>query len=454
MKRILKVLIIIFALAMVCMAFASCSKKSKKLPDFVNRYDLPELTYGTEVCAFNSSGSTDVKRYSDISLDNFNAYKNTLCNGGFNIYDENVIENNHFVTLISDTLSVHLSWFSSTRTMRLICERKGVLCPITDNCQTIVTPLLTGFKGDTSVAYEGMGYIIRLSDGSFCIIDGGMGDPNHVDSNNIMAILNEQKPEGVEKPVISAWIFTHLHGDHIGSFNCFSLDHHDDIVLEKLIYNFPREEEIELSDSKYMLDNSIYRWNQFKKNLTNFYANVPVIKVHTGDKFQVRDAQFEVLFTLEDLYPHTILDGLGMNESSLLLKMTLAGQTYLWTGDFGSLGNDLVLSEYTSETLSSDFLQLAHHGINGSVEMYTAVNPTYALLPLWNRMEDGGSSIDNMLKSQQNQWLVNSPKMKQMIITACGTWTIALPYTPNLERVERIPTINTVYPKYPQLLGE
>ena len=69
-------------------------------------------------------------------------------------------------------------------------------------------------------------------------------------------------------------------------------------------------------------------------------------------------------------------------------------------------------------------------------------------------MEDGGSSIDNMLKSQQNQWLVNSPKMKQMIITACGTWTIALPYTPNLERVERIPTINTVYPKYPQLLGE
>ena len=68
MKRILKVLIIICALAMVCMAFASCSKKSKKLPDFVNRYDLPELTYGTEVCAFNSSGSTDVKRYSDISL--------------------------------------------------------------------------------------------------------------------------------------------------------------------------------------------------------------------------------------------------------------------------------------------------------------------------------------------------------------------------------------------------
>ena len=455
MKRLLKVLVIICTLAMVCMVFASCSKKSKKLPDFVDRYDLPEFTYGTQVCAFNSSGSTDVKRYSDTSLEDFNAYKNVLCTNEFSIYDENVIDNNHFVTLISDFLSVHLSWFSSPRTMRVICENKGDLCPLTDNCQTRVTPLLTGFKGDTSVAYEGMGYIIRLSDGSFCIIDSGMGDPNHIDSNNIMAILNEQKPEGVEKPVVAAWIFTHLHGDHVGSFNCFSLDHHDDIVLERLVYNFPREEEIELSDSVYMLDNSIYRWNQFKKNLNDFYSDVPVLKVHTGDRFQVRDAHFEVLFTLEDLYPQSILNGLGMNESSVLYKMTLAGQTFLWTGDFGTLANDLVLAEYSSETFSSDFLQLAHHGINGSVDLYSKVNPIYTLLPLWNRIEsDGGTSIENMLKSEQNQWLVNSSKMKQMIITACGTWTISLPYNPNLDSVERIPTINTIYPKYPQLLGE
>lgn len=32
-----------------------------------------------------------------------------------------------------------------------------------------------------------------------------------------MAILNAQKPEGTEKPVIAAWVFTHLHGDHIGA---------------------------------------------------------------------------------------------------------------------------------------------------------------------------------------------------------------------------------------------
>ena len=54
--------------------------------------------------------------------------------------------------------------------------------------------------------------------------------------------------------------------------------------------------------------------------LEDFYADVPVLKVHTGNRFEVRNASFEVLFTLEDLYPSTILNG-GMNESSLLLKM-------------------------------------------------------------------------------------------------------------------------------------
>ena len=409
-------------------------------------YGLPALEEGEKTGVYRSSGSTEIVRYENVSANGFKTCRDTLLGQGFTVYDEHGIEDNLFATLISDTLTVNLSWFSGTRTMRIVAEERGALCPLTDESERVCEPLLTGMQGETVVAEEGMGYIIRLADGSFCIIDGGMGDPDHVDSDKLMGILNAQKPEGADKPVIAAWIFTHLHGDHVGVFNCFSLDHHNDVVLEKLIFNFPKEEEVAASDSPYMLDDTIYRYTQFKKNLASLYADVPVVKVHTGNRFAVRDAMFEVLFTLDDLYPASILNG-GMNESSLLLKMTLEGQTFLWTGDFGFTATDLVLAEY-GDTLKCDFLQMAHHGMNGTKEFYSRVDPTYALLPVWH----GG--LGDMLKNKQNLWLVFSPKMKQMIVTGCGTWTIRLPYKPAFGTYMRIPTEKTVYPAYPALLGE
>ena len=410
-------------------------------------YGLPSFDAGEKIGIFLSSDSTEILRYEKTSADDFCAYLDKLRAAGFQVYDEHETENNLFATLVNDTLSVNLSRFDRTQTMRIVAEKRSTLCPLTDEYKPVCESLLTGMKGETVVAAEGMGYIIRLADGSFCIIDGGMGDPDHVDSDKLMGILNAQKPEGTEKPVIAAWIFSHLHGDHVGVFNCFSIDHHDDVVLEKLIYNFPKEEETAASNSPYMLDDSIYRWTQFKKCLTDYYADVPILKVHTGNRFQVRNAAFEVLFTLDDLYPASILNGNGMNECSLLLKMTMEGQTFLWTGDFGFIANDLVLMEY-DKTLACDFLQLAHHGMNGTVELYAHANPKYALLPVWN----GG--LADMLKKSQNRLLVFSPGMKQMIVTGCGTWTIRLPYNPAFGSYRRIPSDKTVYPSYPVLLGE
>ena len=420
--------------------------------DVFGTYDLPVFTAGIRKGAYESAGGTLIARYELVKEKDFDNYVNAMKQAGFAVYDENTIEDNRFANLTDEDTTVTVSWFkgqaksAKTGTLRIIAEPKGALCPLTDPCEETYDTLLTGMKGETVVAAEGMGYIIRLADGSFCIIDGGMGDPDHVDSDRLMNILLAQKPENVEKPVIAAWIFSHLHGDHIGVFNCFSLDHHDDVEIERFYFNFPKEEETAASDSPYMLDDTIYRYTQFKKNLAAFYADVPVVKLHSGNRFAVRNASFETLYAYDDLYPKTILDG-GMNECSLLLKMTVGGQTTLWTGDFAFNATDLVLSEY-DEALAADILQLAHHGMNGTEALYAKVNPTYALLPVW----EGGLAM--MLEKEQNQWLVNSPKMKQLIATCCGTWTIRLPYDPVPGTFERIPTENTVYPAYPALLGE
>ena len=411
------------------------------------RYGVPVPKAGVPAGTFESSGGSLIGRYEQTSEADFSAYCAALQNDGFAVYSENTIEGNRFVTLYKGDTAVYVSWFSRTGTMRVIAEPRGEFCPLTDPYEEICDTLLTGMKGETVVAAEGMGFIIRLADGSFCIIDGGMGDPDHVDSDKLMGILNAQKPEGTDKPVIAAWIFTHLHGDHVGVFNCFSLDHHDDVIIERLYFNFPKEEEIAASDSPYMLDDTIYRFTQFRKNLADFYADVPVVKLHSGNRFAVRNAQFEVLYAYDDLYPQTILDG-GMNENSLLLKMTVDGQTVLWTGDFAFLATDLVLREYDT-ALKADILQMAHHGWNGTASLYAAIDPTYAILPISFSVD-----MDEMLAIEPNAWLKNSPHMQNMIVTFHGTWTLRLPFAPTPGSLERIPSADTVYPEYPTLLGE
>jgi glyoxylase-like metal-dependent hydrolase (beta-lactamase superfamily II) len=414
---------------------------------FDSRYPVPAPATGEPAGVYESAGGTVIARYEQTAAADFENYLALLRGAGFTVYDEYRIEDNRFASLVMGDIAAFVSRFSRTGTLRVIAEPKGALCPLADPCEAVCDTLLTGMKGETVVAGEGMGFIIRLADGSFCIIDGGMGDPDHVDSDKLMGILNAQKPAGTEKPVIAAWIFTHLHGDHIGVFNCFSLDHHDDIVLERLYYNFPKEEETALSDSPYMLDNTIYRYTQFKRNLADFYPDVPVVKPHSGCRFAVRNAEFEVLYAYDDLYPQTILDG-GMNECSLLLKMTVGGQSVLWTGDFAFLASDLVVREYET-ALRADILQMAHHGWNGTEALYAAVDPAFAILPVSFPVD-----MESMLSSPANAWLKNSPDLRQMIATFCGTWTLRLPYDPAPGTFERIPTAGTAYPAYPALLGE
>ena len=449
MRKLFLRLTAVMGIAAFAAGLFGCAKRpSEPLAPQIDAFscDIPVPQTAQKLKIYESAGGTEIGRCDNAAKSDYSAFASALQNAGFSDYDKNEIDGNCFSSFVKDDIAVYLSWFARTGTLRVIAEPKGELPPLKDPYEEKCDTLLTGMKGETVVAAEGMGYIVRLADGSFVIIDGGMGDPDHVDSDKLMGILNAQKPADAEKPVIAAWIFTHLHGDHIGVFNCFSLDHHDDVTIERFYFNFPTEEQTAASDSPYMLDDTIYRYTQFKKNLSDFYADVPVVKPHSGCRFAVRNALFEVLYAYDDLYPKTILNG-GMNECSMLFKMTVAGQTVLWTGDFAFNAADLVLSEYT-DALHADFLQLAHHGINGTVALYSAVDPTYALLPVW----EGG--LSEMLGKDQNRWLTDSENMKQLIATCCGTWTIRLPYDPVPGTFERIPTDETVYPAYPALLGE
>ena len=90
------------------------------------------------------------------------------------------------------------------------------------------------------------------------------------------------------------------------------------------------------------------------------FKGAQLIKPHTGQSISIRNAVIDVLFTHEDLYPNAVgVDTL--NNTSTVLRMSIAGQTILITGDAEVTANNSLCRMY-KEYLKSDILQVPHHG--------------------------------------------------------------------------------------------
>ena len=383
-----------------------------------------------------------IKMVESATLQDYKSYVAELINSGFEKYSENQIDTSYFVSLTNSTTFVSVSFASGNSKLKVVSEPLGDLYPRKqDNKYTNkgMQSLFTGLKNQNRPIYAGMGFIIRLSDGRFIVIDGGAGDYNHLDSNNMLNVLKEQSPAGTEKPVIAAWIFTHAHDDHIGAFNAFTADHADKVVIESFYYNFPSERIIGdktagLSHDEY------YSYTNFLRCVKK-YPGAKFIRPHSGEKYYIANAIIDMLFTYEDLYPLDFENGtLGdFNATSLIFKIHIGGQDMMITGD---ATNDAMffLTDNFKNTIQCDILQMSHHGQFGTRRFYSLVNPAYALLPITHVDTNRVTSTD------ANRWLISSEKVRQIIAFWGGNVTIPLPYNPTDDQIyDRIPTRNTVY---------
>ncbi|MBR5222650.1 MAG: hypothetical protein IKV81_00590 [Clostridia bacterium] len=416
--------------------------------------DLPKFEYGKGTTQTFKQDDRYISRATNTTADDYNKYLNDLIKKGFTKYSDNKIGSNLFTTLVNQVTIVTISFMQKDAVTTVIAEPKTYLYPRKQDNKyqsKEIQPVLTGINGVTTVVDYGLGLVIRLDDGSFIIIDGGLSDPNHVDSTKLLNILKEQSPSGTKKPVIAAWIFTHCHGDHMGLFNTFSIDYRDKVVIESFYCNFPTETGIKKTDD-YMFDDTIYRYNQFKKAMTQYYPNVPKIRTYTGDKYYIRNAVIEILFSYENLFPSNFDNGdfEDLNAASLIFTVDVGGQSIMVTGDVENSGMKFAARNYGSY-LKSDILQMSHHGWNSEVSFYSAVDPTYALLPV------NFKSFEYLFTNTGypgNQWLVNSPNLRQVIEFSKYTVSIPLPYNPSDDVIQKIPNTATKYPVYPTLKVE
>lgn len=226
-------------------------------------------------------------------------------------------------------------------------------------------PLLTQIKNRYYSLDCGMGYLLRMTDGRFVIIDGGLNESG--EAEHLYSLLCEQNDTDAS-PVIAAWFFSHPHEDHIGSFIGFCEKFAQKVRIEKLIYNFPTKE----------ICPAMQDIPEFESAVASL-KDAECVTAKREQKFQFAGCVFDVLLTHEDMSVPIP----NLNDSSMILRTTLSDHRILWLGDGQELLADRLCELYAEDDLKCDILQVGHHGYGGGSDaLHRIVNPETLLWPV------------------------------------------------------------------------
>ncbi len=222
----------------------------------------------------------------------------------------------------------------------------------------------------------GMCYAIRLRDNRIIIVDGGeMEQCTKIATDEFMARI-EALTGNPEKIVIAAWFCTHPHDDHMDFFCHLLKEYGHRLTVEGTMFNFPSPSLMNYSSLSVrccgLLSERVFKNNPSAKHL----------KLHTGQKFNISNAEIEVILTHEDILGlHTDKVYEGMNETCTVLKITVDGKSVIFLGDVHNSNGDVLIGRYPEGAVSCDFLQAAHHCINNVENIYKFIKTEYFLIP-------------------------------------------------------------------------
>ena len=347
--------------------------------------------------------------FGTVQRDKFEAYCETMDDNGLTLYSEKNIEGNMYKTYINDSYVVTAIYTKHNNKVKVLSEplsktalptkaEDNVYTPVAD-CTTTITQVGL-FDGNANSTYNGMCYVIRLADGSFIVVDGGFDRTGYPE--RIYNVLKKQAPNP-DKIVIAAWIITHAHDDHVDVFESFFKSYGDKLTVERFICNFPAIEQLKDNWANEREGNENYV-KMMREFLYTSFPNVPIVKAHPGQEFNLRNAKINILYTV-DVYDKKLDD---FNNTSVVFKLEAEGKSMLFLGDYDDKG-DIMSKLYTAETLKSDLMQVAHHGLpeNSSNKVLAEkIAPTYAFLPAGAQVVKNGS-VD-LFAITENQYLVNN----------------------------------------------
>ena len=324
---------------------------------------------------------------SQVTETDYDGYLNLLKEHGMDFYLDNTIGSDRAAAFLSDGRNYHLRWVAKRQELRIIEEPQEVF-PV-DFSYTA-----KGDKKTTLYQYGlyydpdnnmtpltcncGMLYIFHLSDNSLFMMDGGF----HLQWNeeaaaglwNFLRRITGTEEGGTIR--ISGWYFTHTHADHIDGCVKLINRHHENIFVERFLFNFPLYANLGgYEPSGYYVKEQAAKW----------YPNAKFLKLHTGQKINLCDLTLEVLYTQEDAVIPEAITKFPMRDGncmSSILKATVDGKTVMLLGDT-NVETESWMEKY-SESVSwkADMVQVAHHCFNYLDTLYT---------PIWAAMNPPGT---------------------------------------------------------------
>ena len=378
------------------------------------------------------------------------AYRAKLEENGFGVRYTADIRGNLFARYTKDGVSAYVYFTPHNSTLRLLAEparnMHGIHGSRGTSAAVNVKPLMTviGARFSETARYlnkdsgaGNMGYVFRLTDGRFIVVDGGMELGDYAEK--ILAAMKEQCGGG--KPVVACWFLSHTHIDHTGAFLKIAAKYHDEVEIEEVACNFPS-----LSDA----EASREAWNtrRVKEAVYHVFPNAGYSKLHTGELLRFPGAEVEVLYTQDDLvsqYFSILNDGYTWNTSSLCIRLHIGGNTVLLPADCDEVACGIMLSMY-GDYLKSDILQVCHHGgWGGTTPFYTKVDPEVAIFSTSDAL------LPMYLQIRYNHDLVYGMHVREVHNNADRCRTFELPYHPSETRLPPDPAGEILYTKAKQL---
>lgn len=318
------------------------------------------------------------------TLADYTAYCTRLLSEGYSLYSSNQIGENRFATYVTDRVELHLMWYASLSSLRIVYASRGYLPEQAAPAYTKLMESTVAQPAREAVTYAAAGesYVVQLEDGSFVIIDGGPG--KEADVIGLMDWLTAHKPEADDKPRVT-WMFTHLHNDHMELPVAFLKKYYAAIDLQTVCYNFPRLGTEDGLNDQLCTNN----YNGLRSVLASHFSDTNIYVFHSGQKMYLPGCEIEFLFTQEDYWPQKFPTA---NHTSSAWRMTFTGgKTFMVLGDC-EYGLCVQMASVYGDYLKSDVLQLSHHGLNGAcLELYQAIDPKVCFWPLdeYRMMNDG-----------------------------------------------------------------
>ena len=372
--------------------------------DMLSKYiDLPEYNgRAFDKCDIGLGGKSYMHIAENTTLSEYEEYLNDLYMNGFIFYTDNAIGENRYTTLLTEQQIINVMYLEAYDEVRvLVDDREECGLPalqLENRYDDVTDPSLTVIGVGSSGWPGGMGYVYKLADGSFFIIDGGIitsdSSTGLTSADWLFATLKElaDDPDNI---VIAGWLLTHTHKDHLGAFIDMAKikECREKITIKQVIYNQPTD--------AIMTETGHPDRIPWMPDALKLWQPESVVKAHPGQVFYYCDLTVTVYGSQELVLPQSTD---SHNNHSIVTMVDYKDMRALYLGDAEGLMNKALEDLYYAE-LKCDILQLAHHGYNNTEAdtVYEAAEPTIVFWPVSTGHYDGtgGATVRDVWFNQR-----------------------------------------------------